>query len=72
MLFPISSLPNNFSFRKNWVGREVAGMKIAFLPFSTQYGPTFWPPKGKKIEFLKRNFSFQPLRKTEVILLPIM
>ena len=47
-------------------------MKIAFLPFLTQHGPTFWPPKGQNMEFLKQNFNFQSLRKTEIILLPSM
>ena len=47
-------------------------MKIAFLPFFTQHGPTFWPPKGLNMEFLKQNFNFQSPRKTEVILLPSM
>ena len=51
-----------FSFGENWVGIEVAGMKIAFLPFL----------KGQNIKFLKENFSFQSLRKTEVRLLPSM
>ena len=62
----------NFSFRENWVGFEMAGMKIAFLPFLTQHGPTFRPPKGQNMEFLKQNLSFQSLRKTEFILLPSM
>ena len=26
----------NFVFRENWVGSEVAGMKLAFLSFLTQ------------------------------------
>ena len=47
-------------------------MKIAFLLFLTQHGPTFWPPKGQNMEFLKQNFNFQSLRKTEIILLPSM
>ena len=51
----------NFSFRENWVGREVAGMKIAFLPFLTQHGLTFWLQKGQNMEFLKQNFNFQSL-----------
>ena len=62
----------NFSFRENWVGLEVAGMKIAFLLFLTQHGPTFWPPKGQNIEPFKHNSNFQSLRKTETILLPSM
>ena len=61
-----------FSFRENWVGIEVTGMKIAFLSFLTQHGPTFWSPKHQNMEFLKHNFTFKPLRKTEVILLPSM
>ena len=60
----------NFSFRENWVGTEVAGMKIAFLLFLTQHGSTFRLPKGQNMEFLKENFNFQSLRKTEIILLP--
>ena len=60
----------NFSFRENWVGFGVAGMKIAFLPFLTQHGPTFWPFKGQNMKFLKQNFNFQSLRKTEAISLP--
>ena len=62
----------NFSFRKNWVGLEVAGVKIAFLPFLTQHELTFWPPKGQNMKSFKQNFNFQSLRKTEVILLPSM
>ena len=56
----------NFSFRKNWVGSEVAGMKITVLPFLTQHGPTFWPQKGQNMESLKQNLNFHPLRKREV------
>ena len=62
---------NNFSFGENWVGIEVAGMKI-FLPFLTQRRPAFWLPNGQNVEFLKQNFNFQSLKKTEVILLPSM
>ena len=29
----------NLVFRENWVGSEVAGMKLAFLSFLTQPGP---------------------------------
>ena len=47
-------------------------MKIAFLPFLTQHGPTFWSTKGQNMEFLKQNFNFQFLTKTKVILLPSM
>ena len=37
----------SFGFRENWVVSEVAGMKIAFLSFLTQRGPTFWPKKAQ-------------------------
>ena len=37
---------NNFVFREICVGSEVAGMKIVFLPFLNQLGPTFWPQKA--------------------------
>ena len=62
----------NFSFGENWVGIKVAGMKIPFFAISDQHEPTFRPPKGQNMEFLKENFNFQSLRKTEVILLPTM
>ena len=59
----------NFIFRENWVGSEVAGMKIAFIvKFSTQ----IVEPKGPNMVFLKQNFNFQSLRKAEALLLPIM
>ena len=62
----------NFFFRENWVGSEVAGMKIAFFAFLTQPGPTLWPQKSPIVEFLKQKFNFQSLRKTEVISIPSM
>ena len=37
----------NFAFRENFAGSEVAGMKIVFLTFFTQLGPTFWPQKAE-------------------------
>ena len=57
----------NFSFRENWVGSEVAVMKIAFF---TIFDPTWayiWPQTCQKMELLKQNFNFQSLRKAEVI-----
>ena len=62
----------NFSFRENWVGSEVAGMKEGFFAIFDPTGPAFWPQKGLNMEFLEPNLSFQSLRKTEVILLPSM
>ena len=56
----------NFVFRKNWVGSEVASMKIAFFP---SFDPTNLDPhfgtNRPNMGFLKQNFNFQPLRKTE-------
>ena len=62
----------NFVFRKNWVGSEVASMKIAFFDI---FDPTFThilAPTDLNVGFLKQNFNSQSLRKTEPILLPIM
>ena len=42
------------------------------MQFLTQPGPTFCPQKGPNMEFLKQNFNFQSLIKTEAILLPSM
>ena len=56
----------NFSYRENWVGSKVAGMKIAFLPILVQHVPTFWSQNGQNMEFLKQNSDFQSLRKTVV------
>ena len=52
----------NLFFRENWVESEVAGMKIAFLSFLSQTGPTFWPPKKAEIwNSLDRISIFSPL-----------
>ena len=62
----------SFVFRKNWVGSEVAGMKIAFL---ANFDPTWahiLAPTGLNMEFIKQNFNFQYLRNTEALSLPIM
>ena len=56
----------NFIFRKNWVGKEVASMKIAFFAIFDPPWTTFW------LGFLKQSFNFQSLRKTEAVLLSIM
>ena len=38
----------NFSFRENWVGNEVAGMKIVFFyHFRPNMGPYFGRKKDK-------------------------
>ena len=62
----------NFFFRENWVESEVAGMKIAFFAVFDPTWTHILAPKGPNMEFLKKNFNFQSLRKTEVMLLPGM
>ena len=50
----------------------LASMKIAFFAiFDPTWNHTL-ALKGPNMEFLKQNFNFQSLRKTEAILLPIM
>ena len=46
----------NFIFGENWVGSEVAGMKITFCHFLPNLDPHFGP-KGPSMEFLKQNFN---------------
>ena len=62
----------NLGFRKNWVGTEVAGMKIAFFNFFDPTWTHILAPKGPNMGFLKQNSDFQSLRNTEAILLPII
>ena len=63
----------NFDFRKNWVGSEVSGMKIAFffLPFCDPTWTHILAPTVPNMGFLKQNFNFQFLKKIEAILLLI-
>ena len=42
------------------------------MSFLFKPGPTFWPEKSLNMEFIKQNFTFQSLIKTEAILLPSM
>ena len=37
----------NFVFRENWEGSNVAGTKTTFLPFFSQLGHTFWQQKAQ-------------------------
>ena len=62
----------NFFFREKWVGSEVAGMKITLLAIFEPTWTHILAPKGPNMEFLKQNFNFQSLRKTEAIVLPSM
>ena len=62
----------NSVFRKNCVGSEVASKKIAFLLIFDPIWAYILAPTGPNMGFLKQNFDFQSLRKTEAIILPIM
>ena len=62
----------NFIFRENCVGSEVAGMKIAFFAIFDPTWTHIFVPKGSNMDFLKQNFNFQSIKKTEAILLPVM
>ena len=59
----------NFLFMKSRGGSEVAIMKIAFFAIFDPTWTNILAPADPNMGF---NFSFQSLRKTEAILLPIM
>ena len=59
-------------FGKNCVGSEMAGIKTGFFSIFNPTWTHILAPKGLNMEFLKQNFNFQSMRKTEAILLPIM
>ena len=54
----------NFDIRKNWVGSEMASMKIAFFAMFDPIWTHILAPTGPDMGFLKNNFNFQSLRKT--------
>ena len=62
----------NYVFKENWVGRDMAGMKIVIFAIFDPTWAQLLAPKGPSMEFLKQNFIFKSLRKTEGILLPII
>ena len=62
----------NFVFRKNRIRSEVASMKIALFPIFDPIWSHIFAPTDLNMKFLKQNFTFQSLRKTGAILLPIM
>ena len=62
----------NFIIMENWVGREVAGMKIAFFAIFDPTWTYMLAPKGPNMEFHKQSFNFQSLWKIEAILLSSM
>ena len=48
----------NFVFRENWVGSELASMKIAFVKHFDPTWTQILAPKGQNTKFLKQNFNF--------------
>ena len=50
----------NFSLKENWVGSEVASMKIAFFAIPDPTWTDILAPKGPNMEFL-RILIFNPL-----------
>ena len=62
-----------FVFSENWVdSKMVAGMKTTFFAIFDPIWTRILAPKDPEKEFFKQNFSFQLIRKTEVILLSIL
>ena len=62
-----------FVFRENWVGSKVvAGMKTTFFAIFDPIWTNILAPIDTNNEFFKQNFSFQSIRKMEVILLSIL
>ena len=59
-------------FRENCVWTAVTGMKIAFFAIFDPTCTHILAPKGPNMEFLKQNFNFQSIRKTEAKSLTIM
>ena len=62
----------NCAFWKNWVGSEMAGIKMAFFVIFDPIWSHIFARKGPNMEFFKQNFNSQSLRKTEAISLPII
>ena len=57
----------NFSFRKNWVGSEVAGTKIAFFAIFDPTWAYILPPQKAKIwNSLSRTLIFCPLERQKL------
>ena len=62
-----------FVFRENWVGKKVVGgMKTIFFAIFDPIWTHNLVPKDPNKEFFQQNFSFQLIRKIEVILLLIL
>ena len=62
-----------FVFSENWVGNEVVtGMETIFFAIFDPIWTNILAPKNPNKEFFKQNFSFQLIKKMEVILLSIL
>ena len=62
-----------FAFRENSISSKVvAGMKTTFFAIFDQIWTHILAPKDPNKGFFKQNFSFQSIRKTEVLLLSIL
>ena len=58
-----------FVSKENWVGsRVVPGMKTIFFAIFDPIWTHILAPKDSNKEFFKQNFSFQSIRKTELLL----
>ena len=62
----------NFSFKKNWVGSEVAGMKIAFFAIFDQTWAHILAPKRPKYGIPEAQLEFSVPKKDRSMLLPSM
>ena len=62
----------SFVFRENWVGSKVAGMEKIFFAIFHPTWNTILAHKGSNKECLKQHFTFQYIRKAEVVLLSIL
>ena len=62
-----------FAFREDWVGSKViGGIKTTFFAIFDLIWNQILAPKDPNKELFKHNFSFQSIRKTEVISLSIL
>ena len=55
----------NFNFRENCVGSKMDVMKIPFPAIFDTIWTHILAAKGPNVEFIKQNFNFQSIRKTQ-------
>ena len=55
-----------FVFKENWVGIEIAGMKIVFFLFLIQPGPIYWPQMAQIWNSFNRILIFNPLERQKL------